>query len=221
MRTRNALTRLAAVAPAEPPVDSVEEDRILERILASPRNGHRRRFARPVLALVALAVAAAVVAVLSTRGATKAIAQHDHVALTGARIQMAGYHFRTPAGFTASTGSCVAPSSSGPMTVMNGFAAAASAEGGCIEAFFLIADPGASTPANEGAEPVSVGNYQAYYVPADSSGESTLYVQLPTFANGTRQFLMLSSEGLTEDQLIAIAQSGLPDTPTTPGSVTG
>ena len=35
MRTRNAIERLAAVAPPEPLLDAGEEDRILQRILGS------------------------------------------------------------------------------------------------------------------------------------------------------------------------------------------
>lgn len=220
MRSRNSLTRLAAAAPiVEVRADDVEEDRILARILASERSGpaRRRRVTRRatlILVGVAVLVAAAALAMLEIgRGTTQAkgtVPRH-HVVLTGPRIELAGFHFRLPAGFKASSDSCVAASSSsGPVTVMNGFAAAASAEGGCVEAFFMVSSPDGRSPAGNGAQPVDVGTYQGYFVPADASGESTLYVQLPTLYNGSKQYLALFSEGLTEAQLIAVAQSGLP-----------
>jgi hypothetical protein len=95
---------------------------------------------------------------------------------------------------------------------MKGFAAAASADGGCVEAFILLADPGAKGPAEEGATPVSVGAYEGYFMPENTSGESTLYVQLPKLGD-TRQYLSLLAERLSEQQLVAIAQSGLPQNP--------
>jgi hypothetical protein len=220
MRARNVLTRLAAVAPdAESLFDAGEEDRILQRILASPRRATTRR--RPLLlvpvGVAALAVAAAAAAFGSgvfNRATTHTAKTegHGHVALTGSKIQMAGYRFRTPAGFKASSVSCVAASSSssGPVTVMNGFSAAASADGGCIEAFGMQSNSG--TPAQNGAEPVAVGPYQGYYVPPDASGESTLYIQIPA-ADSDSNYLALFAEGLTEQQLIEIAQSGLPPNP--------
>jgi len=221
MRTRNALERLAAaggplLAAADSLVDASETERILAGILASDRRAtvsHRRR--RAVLVLTLGAVVAAAIAVVSTgafTGSNRA-GGHHRVALTGPRLKLADYHFKTPAGFKASSGSCVAPSSSsGPVTVTNGLAAAASAEGGCLEAFVMIASPGASTPAQEGAAPVAVGAYQGYFVPEDSSGRSTLYVQLPDLGD-MKQFLSLLAESLTEQQLIAIAESGLPQNP--------
>ena len=226
MPARNALTRLAAVAPtAEPSVDTGEEERILEGILASPRRTAARRRALLLVPAGAVVLAAAALAVSLAFGHSKPVASTTNghrVALTGARIQAAGYHFRTPAGFKASTSSCVPSTSdsgphgitkSGPVTVMNGFAAAASADGGCVEAFFMLSHDG-TTPADNGATPVDVGSYQGYYVPQDASGESTLYVQLPKTADaGASVYLALFAENLTEDQLIAVAQSGLPASP--------
>ncbi len=97
------------------------------------------------------------------------------------------------------------------MTVLDRFGAAASADGGCVEAFFLV--PGsasAPTPTPVG-QAVEVGSYQGYY---DSEGDSgaTLYVELPQASAGGSApvILALYGQGLTEDQLIAVAESGLP-----------
>jgi hypothetical protein len=230
MRTRDELERLAVagrplLAGADALVDAAEEGRILARILASdrPAEAVARRRSTPralwaALVLVGAVVVAAGVAVVSTGvlGRSNSPATRPrgdrNLALSGARIELAGYEFKTPAGFKASSDSCVAASSSssGPVTVMNGFAAAASADGGCIEAFGMVS--GSGSPAQHGAEPVAVGAYQGYYVPEDDSGESTLYIQIPA-SGDLSHYLALFAEGLTEQQLIAIAQSGLPPNP--------
>lgn len=210
MRTRNALERLAAAAPAvELPADA-EEDRILERILTSPRPTARRR-RPPTLALAGVAVlaAAGIAASLelgNSNPATPARGPH-HVALRGATLKLAGYDFRTPAGFSASDTACAPPASAGqPMTVLSRFGAAASADGGCVEAFLLAPGSPTAPPATPAdAESVDVGSYQGYFV----SSDTTLYVALPT-ANEPSTYLVLYAQGLTEDQLIAVAQSGLP-----------
>ncbi len=219
MRTRNALERLAAVAPTEPLIDAGDQDRILARIVASERRpapAPARRRLLLALAGVAVLAAAAIAASLEIGHASHVRAlsskRGGHVVLSGARIEAAGYHFRTPAGFAPSHTSCIVSSSSGPVSVMNGFAVAASADGGCVEAFFLIGSD--SSPADNGATPVDVGGYQGYYVPPDAAGESTLYVGLPKASGGGRLiYLVLYAEKLTEDQLIAVAQSGLPASP--------
>jgi hypothetical protein len=223
MPTRNELERLAAagrplLVEAEPLVDADEEDRILERIVASSRAPGRARTPQPrrhALLLAGAALLAAAIAVVSTGllGRSNPPAPRTHgphrLALSGARIELSGYKFKTPAGFKASSDSCVAASSSsGPVTVLNGFAAAASADGGCVEAFLMVSSVGKS-PGSEGAEPVAVGTYQGYFVPEDASGESTLYVQLPKLGD-LSDYLALFAEGLTEQQLIAVAESGLP-----------
>jgi hypothetical protein len=224
MRARNVLTRLAAVAPqAEPPIDSGEEDRILERILASPRDTARRRPLALVLAGVAILAAAAVAASLelgnSSPSAPRTSANH-RVALTGPRIALAGYHFRTPAGFKKSSSACAAASSgagpdalskSGSPPLSNGFAAAASADGGCVGASFLIASNPTAVTATPAGKRVDVGSYQGYYDTQGNSGESTLYIALPKADPAAGPvYLVLFADGLTEDQLIAVAQSGLP-----------
>ena len=216
MRTDNELERLTAAEPellgqAESLVDASEQEQILDRILASgrPRAAGRSRVnrrRRTALLLVGAALAAAVVAVASIgHGSQPASLSHGphRFALSGATIKLAGYRFRTPAGFSRSATACAAsPSAAG-----DGFAAAASADGGCVEAFYLISTSGPAI--SPGATPVGVGSHQGYVVAQDGSDKSTLYVVLPG-AGKYWQALLLSSEGLTEDQLIAVVLSGLP-----------
>lgn len=219
MRTRNALERLAIagrplLAAADALVGDRDVEQILERILASPRIGDiarsrpRRRLLVPVLVGAAVIAAAVAVASIEIGAGTSPTARGTGHGLTGATLQLAGYHFRTPTGFKASKTSCVPGSS-------NSFSAAASADGGCVEAFNFISSSGPPT-AVQGAEPVTVGLFHGYFVPQDTSGRSALYVQLPTL-NHVSQYLVLLANGLTEDQLIAVAESGLPTTlsPTT------
>jgi len=209
MRTRNALERLTAaggqlLAEAELLIDKSEEVGILEEILASERRasvGPRRPRAVLVLAAVAVLGAAAALASLGISGRSPAAD-----ALSGARIELAGYHFRTPAGFKESTTPC------GQTNDFNGFAAAASADGGCLEAFVMFSSRGSAIPA--GADPVTVGAYQGYFLSADASQQASLYVVLPAPGGLVKwQALMLDARGLTEDQLVAVAESGLPQNP--------
>jgi hypothetical protein len=229
MRTRNDLERLDAagrplLADADSLVDAAEQDRILERILVSdrPRVDRPARMTprrRVAFLLVGVVLAAAVVAVAlvgrGNRPASPSSRGHHQLALTGATIQLSGYRFRTPAGFKSSTSTCGAPATAAgnPRTITNGFAAAASADGGCVEAAYLIAPSTAGGSIPVDAQPVDVGQYQGYFVPQDSSGGSALYVELPKAggSSGNHVYLVLLSQGLTEDQLIAVAQSGLPD----------
>ncbi len=224
MRTRNSLEHLAAVSPAEPSIDPGEQERILQRIFTVDRAVVRRRPPVALVLVTAAVVGAAIVAVVVARGHANApVVQAGgghHVVLSGARIQMAGYHFQTPPGFMASSSSCATESSSSgphalsnpaPVTVTNGFKAAASADGGCVETFFLIpGSPTAPTPTPTG-DPVAVGSYQGYYDAHNGSG-SMLYVELPPASAGGAATIILAlyGQGLTEDQLIAVAQSGLP-----------
>jgi hypothetical protein len=215
MRTRSSLERLAAVAPEEPSIDSGEEEQILRQILASDRRAPRRRRPIAVVLVAAVAVGAAVAAyAIHGHAASPSATSHRPPPLSGARIEAAGYHFRTPAGFTSSDASCqgAAPAPSGtPETPANAMRSAASADGGCIEILYLIAgDPMAPTPSMTG-QPVDVGSYQGYYDPQGDAG-ATLYVELP-HGNARPVFLVLYAQGLTEDQLIAVAESGLPGSP--------
>jgi len=219
MRTRNALERLAAAAPPAPFVDSAEEDAILTRIVQTHRSPARRT--RPVaIALVAAAVIGAAIAAVAMHGhpapsGAKTVGSL-HAALTGASIEAAGYHFKTPAGFAAADscdGTTQTPSGN-PDTPVHAMRAAASADGGCLYLFLIIPQAG-TPPSFGGATPVDVGSYQGYYVPANDAGESTLYIALPRSdpaANGPA-YLGLQAQGLTEDQVIAVAQSGLPFNP--------
>jgi len=220
MRTRNALERLAVagsplLAEAESLVDAGEEEQILAQILASDRRvaaPHRSR--RPVLVLALGAIVTAAVAVVSTGAFTHSnpAAEHHRIVLTGPKLQLAGYHFRTPAGFTASSTACASGHRTGQSTAMQNFAAAASADGGCLEAFIMISLNGSAVPAD--ATPVDVGAYQGYITAADSSQRMTLYVELPALGGEINwQAVVLVSQGLTTEQLIAVAQSGLPATP--------
>ena len=215
MRAHDALERLAAaggplLAEVESLVDTSEEERILGRILASDRRVavvHRRRRTVLVLAGVAVLGAAAALASLEIGGGSPATG-----ALSGARIELAGFHFRTPAGFEESTTSCR------PTNDFNGFAAAASADGGCLDAFVMFSSRGSAIPA--GADPVTVGAYQGYFVSADASQQTSLYVVLPARGGFVKwQALVLDARGLTEDQLVAVAESGLPQNPQTASTI--
>src|SRR5579862_2214849 len=208
MRTRNVLTRLAAAAPpAEPLLEAGEEDRIFERLVTAPRPA-AGRLGSPRLRIAAAVCVAAAVAVVSSGVLSRAkpTATHQHPALSGSRITLAGYHFKTPAGFKASDTSCTPPATDAQaVTVLNSFASAASADGGCVGAFLLAPGSASAPPATPAdATPVAVGSYQGYYV----SSDTTLYVALET-VNGPSTYLVLYAQGLTEDQLIAVAQSGL------------
>jgi hypothetical protein len=134
-----------------------------------------RRNIRPVLALAGIVVVAAVIAVaaLKTGRDTQprsTIAGHGKQALTGAEIELAGHRFRTPAGFKATSRECDAmPLGPGLWTVIHGSAAAASAEGGCVEGgIATLASTAGPTAILAGiprsAEPVAVGDYQAYFL---------------------------------------------------------
>jgi hypothetical protein len=240
MRTRNALEHLEAaghplLAEADSLVGAVEEDQILERILASSRAPARSRTIRRlrpallagVVILVAIVVAAASGAFTQSKSALpQSNGDHRQFGLTGARIQLAGYRFRTPAGFKASTSSCIsAPAAEKPRPSIDGFAAAASANGGCVEGVYFVAADWLQTQGlmPDASDAVDVGSYQGYFVPPEASGdESTLYVNLPN-ADGPRVvYLVLYARGVTEQQLIAIAESGLPTLPPAgPTSTTG
>ena len=227
MRTSNALERLSAAVPArlsqpESVVGEDDEAQILARILATGRPGMespRTRRTRPLVLLAAAAAAVAMIAIVSTgllsRSSSPAagVGRSGHVVLSGPRIQLAGYRFRTPAGFKPSSASCMPAATAGrPTAVLNGFAAAASADGGCVEAAYLIAPSTLqSSPIPGSAQPVAVGSYQGYFISQSVDGRSALYVALPK-AGGDRNivYLVLLGRDLTEDNLIAVAQSGLP-----------
>jgi hypothetical protein len=231
MRALDELERLAAAAPAvEVPIDAGEEDRILRRILDSPRRTTtRRRPPAPVLAGVAVLAVAAAAASLelgNSRLPAPTTSGRHHVALTGAKLNLAGYQFRTPAGFKSSTSGCIpAPVPGQPQPAIDGFAAAAAADGACVEAADLVAGDWlkAHSPIPDAAAPIDVGSYHAFYVaPPAAGGESTLYVSLPDADPSRVVYLVLRARDVTEDELIAIAASGLPTLPSLgPTTTTG
>jgi hypothetical protein len=209
MRTHDSLERLAAVAPKTGPLpDAGKEDRILAGILATPRDVPRRSLVRPALVLVALAAIGAVIAVISTGGTVKNVRHDSHIALTGARLSLAGYHFRTPAGFQDSSIPCEPGAT-------DAYSAAASADGGCVSAYFMLST-GKYAIAPD-AQSVDVGGRQGYVVlnaatttTATSATTVYLYVAMPPQGD-YRPYLMLIGKGLSADQLEAIAESGLPN----------
>jgi hypothetical protein len=214
MRTRDPLERLAAagrplLSYAGSLVDESEEDKILVRILTSPRPARQRERPRRRTAIVLVAAAIVVAAIAAFASGAFGRANHRTAGLSGTRIQLAGYHFRTPAGFTPSGNAC---GTTAPNVVdgVQGFAAAASADGGCVEAFVMMSSNGSAVPV--GATPVTIGAYQAYLDGADSSGRMRLYVRLPDLGDEW-QAVVFFATGLTSDQLVAVAQSGLPATP--------
>jgi hypothetical protein len=199
-----------------------------------------RRNIRFVLALGGIVVSAAVVAVaaLETGRDTRPLSNgHRLHGLTGATIHLAGYQFRTPAGFKTSSRACDAmPSGPGLWTVIHGVAAAASAEGGCVDGgIAALASSAGPKPIRAGiprsAEPVAVGDYQGYFLahaPPDGcavsptspppcpppQAKSLLYVYLPDASGaGHSVYVVLLAQGLTKDQLIAVAESGLQKLP--------
>jgi hypothetical protein len=225
MRTRNALERLTAagaplLAQADALSDAAEEDRILEQILATnraPAAGHRRRRAALVLVGVVVVAAAATVASIETGTGsaplTRTTTGQHKLAVSGRTIRLAGYRFRLPAGYAS--GTCEPPATStpgSPNTVIHSMQSAASADGGCIGVAILAR----SWTAPSDAQKVSVGSYDAFLVPG--SPREGLFVQIP--GSQGDQYLVISAEGLSEAQLIAIAESGLPANPAA-GTKTG
>jgi hypothetical protein len=182
------------------------------------RSGRSRRY----LAGVAGAAAAALVVV----GAFAVMGGGDshptsgtHPAATvpvaGTTIRLAGYSFQLPAGYQTVGSNCGAlpPGlTTIPVVGENSFAAAASTSGGCIEAL-LAAGDAATVPA--GAQSVQVGPYQGF-VTLGAATDVVLYVEIPA-AEGHHD-LVLVANGLTANQVVAIAESGLPSSigPTTP-----
>jgi hypothetical protein len=164
----------------------------------------RRR--RPLL--LSLVAAAATVTALALAfsgkgtGHTQTAGQHHRVGRE-ATISLAGYRFRLPAGYASSHVCEPATSTPGnPSTVIHSMRAAASATGGCIGAAILARS---WTPPPD-AQAVSVGSYDGFFVPGDP--QEALFVRIP--ATGGDHYLVISAERLAAQQLIAIAESGLP-----------
>lgn len=218
MRTRNALEQLAVagrplLAEADSLVDPSEEERILDRILASDpgaplaRRGSRSRMRGATLAALAVGIAAVVsfALVAGWPSARTEGRQHSQVGLSRRTIALAGYTFRLPAGYRRSTHACVPVKSTPgqPMTVVYAVRAAAAAEGGCLNVTLTAGSP----PIPPGAEAVVVGPFNGFLVSA-GAGEQTLYLEIPVASGGN--YLVLSAQGLTPAQLLAVARSGFP-----------
>ncbi len=223
MRTRNALERLGVagqplLAEADSMIGAAEEEQILARIVATSRPVARRR--RPIsLVLVSALVIGAALAALVIHGRVAPSGGDHKVALTGVSIQLAGYHFRTPAGFKATAD--LQCGDQGPNPTVNGFTAAASAAGGCVGVAFMRSGTATGLTATPTGQSVAVGSYRGYY-DAQSPNESSLYVALPKDNSSAPApaYLVLFATGLSEDQLIAVAESGLSDIPFAPTSTT-
>jgi hypothetical protein len=233
MSARTELDRLAAARPAvlsriEDVVDAAEENRILHHILSTaastsaqtkvppPVRAHRltrRRTGAVATAAAAALVATCVLTLARTGAGTPAARQSgaSYPAQTAPRpgpaIQLAGYTFTMPAGFTAIAKPCtpMPDQASLPTRGSNPFAAAASSEGGCLEVS-LAAGP-AVIP--DTAQAIQVGPYQGF-VSHGPAANLTLYIEMPA-ADGHHD-LILTARKLSQAQVVAIAKSGLPTT---------
>jgi hypothetical protein len=147
------------------------------------------------------------------------------VALTGGTIRLAAATMHLPAGFKAVPGACApAPNGLGaPISFLNSsFAAAASANGGCIEAWLADATTTVVPPE---AVPVTITGYQGELYSNQSTGFSTLYVTIPAdlyvnvvTADGQPDptatiDLVLTTNGLSANELESIAATGIPAQP--------
>ena len=183
------------------------------------RSGRSRRY----LAGVAGAAAAALIvvgALAVAGGGDSHPTSGTHTAATvpaaGTTIRLAGYSFQLPAGYQMVGSDCAAlpPGLTPTIPVVgeNSFAAAASTRGGCIEAL-LAAGDAATVPS--GAQSVQVGPYQGFVI-AGAPTDVVLYVEIPPAER--HHDLVLVASGLNADQVVAIAESGLPSSigPATP-----
>lgn len=179
--------------------------------LARVGSGERFRPPHRKLSRASLAAGVVLAAALAAIAAT-VLSRSSPPALTGATIHLAGYHFRTPAGFTASSSACPAGgllgNGFGIPPGPNAFTAAGSAAGGCVEASFFGTRSGSPIPPN--AQPVDVGAYQGYLVQDELL---QLLVYAPAVGGADAPYLVLTTNDLTGDQLVAIALSGLPASP--------
>jgi hypothetical protein len=124
------------------------------------------------------------------------------------------------------------PGSSGPAIVLQGASAAASAKGGCVDGgIATLSGPAAPTAIllhiPRYAEPVMLSGYQGYllaHAPSDgcavsptnpppcppAQAKSLLYVYIPDASDPRHStYVVLLAQGLTKDQLIGVAESGL------------
>lgn len=216
-----AAVRNCVAAMEVPPPRDVQE------IIAKGRTRRARR--RSAAALTTVGVVAGALAITFSNLPTGATPRHTGSPSTGrspAVLELASYRFELPRGFALRADACAglsAPPSQGgtgvaihngqttsPVTVLQSMRAAASTDGGCLEAGLAAGDN--VVPA--GASSAAVGSYQGYVVVA-SNGDVTLYVTLACESGcqavtDESHYLVLASEGLTQQQLIIVASSGLP-----------
>jgi|SRR5579871_6516701 len=207
----------AGVAAADEVATSVARERLRAAIAAEVADRRRTRGRRRGAAYaVGVAAAIALVVVLAVPSGPGA-----HAPSTGKRgavLELASLHFSLPSGFVPRDTACATPPSASlppdgnqavhqvganPETVLQAMRSAASADGGCLEV--ELAAGGDVVPA--GATEIAVGGYTGYLSTA-ANGDLTLVVAIPA-TDGT-DYLVLASEGLTQQQLVEIAASGLP-----------
>lgn len=209
----------ARVAAADEVATSVARERLRGAIAAEVANRRRDRrhrheaaYAVGVAAAVALALALALAVPSGPATPIRSIGKR------GAVLELASYHFSLPSGFVPRDAACTTPPSvllpedgnravhqigANPETVLQAMRSAASADGGCVEA--ALASGSDVIPAD--ATELAIGDYEGYLSTA-SNGDLTLFVAIP--ATYRTNYLVLASEGLTQEQLVAIATSGLP-----------
>ena len=180
---------------------------------ARPRSFRRSAGAAAVAAGALVAIVIAGTALLAgptgnPRGVPRTPASRTTLPSQAPTLRLANYRFRLPAGFKEVDSPCTPTSSPAPgtaVTVLQHFAVAASAVGGCVEA--ELAAGSATVP--DGAKAIQVGDYQGFIASTAPTTE-TLYVAVAT-TDGDH-YLILSSSGLSPAELITIATSGLPGT---------
>lgn len=184
-------------------------------VIALPNTGRRSCDTRRIVAAAVIAIVAAGGAVALGVEHARSSGGHDantlgrgsSVPLSGTALRLAGYRFKLPAGFKTVTTPCAPTPRSTPgppITVLGGFSAAASADGGCVQAA-LVDGPTYGPPAL--AQSVQLGSYQGF-LSMQSSESETLYVTIP--AKDGNHYLVLSAIGLSSAQLVAIVTAGLP-----------
>jgi hypothetical protein len=212
----------APSARAQDSARSALAESILVEHGPEPLEGATRR------GVVARVVALAAAVVVIGGGLTFAASRHSPTAhgtiakshsrsllpLTGPTLRLANYSFKLPSGFVTVDSPCTAVPSSNSGDPITGGRAAASADGGCLEAAYAVG-PGTAPPTD--AQPVQIGGYQAFLATTSATSE-TLYVAIPAATGGGDEYLVvLTAVDLSASQLIAIATtafSGFPISPT-------
>ena len=147
----------------------------------------------------------------------------DHTVLTGSTIELAGHRFATPAGFKESSRACAEPISLlGGRHRSTTFTAVGAPNGWCVAASFLsrrsgFFEHGRPFPlVPPDSLPADLGDYRGYAdwgTDPDHHFYAELYVYAPAVGGHDTPYLVLTAQGLTLEQLAAIALSGLPASP--------